>query len=117
FDRVYAVKTPIKLSPLLNATSRIMVEKYTADYSRDELLREALNEYVKQNLSQEDKVDLFNSVKFELELFRNASPGNQTVPDLDEAGNVLRSVEELENETEEELIRAWGIRNNDASKD
>ena len=116
FDRVYAVKAPIKLSPLLNATSRILVEKYTTDFSRDELLREALDEYIKQNLSQEDKLDLFNSVKFELDLFRNGNAANQTVPECDAAGNVLRTVEELEKETEDLLIQAWGIRNNDHSK-
>ena len=116
FDRVYAVKTPIKLSPLLNATSRILVEKYATNFSRDELLREALNEYIKQNLSQEDKVDLFNSVQFELKLFRNAKKENQTVPEVDDNGQILRTVEELEKETEEEITQAWGIRKNDYAK-
>ena len=116
FDRVYAVKTPIKLSPLLNATSRILVEKYATNFSRDELLREALNEYIKQNLSQEDKVDLFNSVQFELNLFRNSKKENQTVPEVDDNGQILRTVEELEKETEEEIIQTWGIRKNDTSK-
>ncbi|EAC2654594.1 hypothetical protein CY675_14830 [Listeria monocytogenes] len=116
FDRVYAVKTPIKLSPLLNATSRILVEKYATNFSRDELLREALNEYIKQNLSQEDKVDLFNSVQFELNLFRNAKKENQTVPDVDDRGRTIRTVEEIEKETEEELIQGWGIRKNEVAK-
>ena len=116
FDRVYAVKTPIKLSPLLNATSRILVEKYATNFSRDELLREALNEYIKQNLSQEDKVDLFNSVQFELNLFRNAKKENQTVPDVDDRGQTIRTVEEIEKETEEELIQGWGIRKNEVAK-
>ncbi|MGM8141471.1 hypothetical protein [Enterococcus italicus] len=116
FDRVYAVKTPIKLSPLLNAMSRILVEKYVTNFSRDELLREALNEYIKQNLSQEDKVDLFNSVQFELNLFRNAKKENQTVPDVDDRGQIIRTVEEIEKETEEELIQGWGIRKNEVTK-
>lgn len=116
FDRVYAVKTPIKLSPLLNATSRILVEKYATNFSRDELLREALNEYIKQNLSQEDKVDLFNSVQFELNLFRNAKKENQTVPDVDDRGQTIRTVEEIEKETEEELIQGWGIRKKEVAK-
>lgn len=116
FDRVYAVKTPIKLSPLLNATSRILVEKYATNFSRDELLREALNEYIKQNLSQEDKVDLFNSVQFELNLFRNAKKENQTVPDVDDRGQIIRTVEEIEKETEEELVQGWGIRKNEVAK-
>lgn len=75
-----------------------------------------MDEYIKQNLSQEDKLDLFNSVKFELDLFRNGNAANQTVPEYDAAGNVLRTVEELEKETEDLLIQAWGIRNNDHSK-
>ena len=116
FDRVYAVRTPIKLSPLLNATSRILVEKYATNFSRDELLREALNEYIKQNLSQEDKVDLFNSVQFELNLFRNAKKENQTVPDVNDRGQTIRTVEEIEKETEEELIQGWGIRKNEVAK-
>ena len=116
FDRVYAVKTPIKLSPLLNATSRILVEKYATDFSRDELLREALNEYIRQNLSQEDKVDLFNSVKFELDLFRHGKVANETVPEVDDRGQTIRTVEEIEKETEEELIQGWGIRKNEVAK-
>ncbi len=38
--------------------------------TRDELLRKALDEYIKQNLTQEDKQDLFNDVVKELDLFR-----------------------------------------------
>ena len=54
FDKVYSTKHPLKLSTLLNATSRVLVEKYETNMTRDELLRKALDEYIKQNLTQED---------------------------------------------------------------
>ena len=53
FDRVYAVKTPIKLSPLLNATSRILVEKYATNF----LLILRLNHFVfTMNIAQADNL-------------------------------------------------------------
>ena len=109
FDRIYAAKQPLKLSPLLNATSRILVEKYETDISRDELLRQALDEYIKQNLSQEDKLDLFNDVLKDLDIFRTAKPENATVPELDENGDTIRTAEEIESSTEKDIIRRWGL--------
>jgi len=109
FDRVYAAKQPLKLSPLLNSTSRILVEKYETNISRDELLRQALDLYIKQNMSQEDKLDLFNDVIKDLNLFREAKPENATVPEIDENGNVLRSVEEIQADTEKDIIQNWGL--------
>jgi len=106
FDRVYSAKQSIKLSPLTNSTASIMVEKYETNVTKDELLRKALNGYIKQNLSLEDKQDLLNSVLVELELFRTQFP---TVPELDGRGNVIRSVEEIEQKTIEDLYEQWGI--------
>ena len=86
FDKVYSTKHPLKLSTLLNATSRVLVEKYETNMTRDELLRKALDEYIKQNLTQEDKQDLFNDVVKELDLFREKYP---IVPELDDRGEHL----------------------------
>ncbi|WP_369903953.1 hypothetical protein [Enterococcus faecium] len=69
-DRVYITKNPLKLSVLLNITSKLLVEKYETDTTRDELLRKSLDNYIRKNLTQEDKQDLFCDVIKELELFR-----------------------------------------------
>jgi hypothetical protein len=89
FDKVYSTKHPLKLSTLLNATSRVLVEKYETNMTRDELLRKALDEYIKQNLTQEDKQDLFNNVMKELDLFREKYP---IIPELNERGDIVKSV-------------------------
>lgn len=109
FDRVYATKQPLKLSPILNSTSRILVEKYLTNMSRDELLRQALNSYIKQNLSQEDKLDLFNDLIKDLELFRSSKLENETVAEVDDSGAIIRSTDEIEQETEADIIQSWGI--------
>ena len=102
FDKVYAVK----LSALTNATASIMVEKYETNMKKDELLRKALNEYIRLNLSQEDKNDLLNSVALELDLFREAHP---IIPDVDIDNNVIRSSEEIKQETFTDIKKQWGI--------
>lgn len=106
FDRSFSAQMPLKLSPLLNATSRVMVEKYETNLTRDELLRKALDEYIKQHLTQEDKQDLFNNVMRDIELFREKKP---TIPEIDTDGTIIRTVEEIEQETETFLHDSWGI--------
>ena len=106
FDRIYAAKAPLKLSSLLNATSRNIVEKYETGLTRDELLRKALDEYIKQNMSLEDKQELYNTVIKDLNLFRKKYP---TVPETDKDKNVIRSAAEIEQQTTEELKARWGI--------
>lgn len=106
FDRSFSAQMPLKLSPLLNATSRVMVEKYETNLTRDELLRKALDEYIKQHLTQEDKHDLFNNVMRDIELFREKKP---TIPEIDTDGTIIRTVEEIEQETETFLHDSWGM--------
>ncbi|EOS8016914.1 hypothetical protein HWD72_13730 [Enterococcus hirae] len=106
FDRSFSAQMPLKLSPLLNATSRVMVEKYETNITRDELLRKALDEYIKQHLTQEDKQDLFNNVMRDIELFREKKP---TIPEIDTDGTIIRTVEEIEQETETFLHDSWGM--------
>ena len=106
-DRVYATKAPLKLSTLLNATSRNLVEKYETELTRDELLRKALDEYIKQNLSLEDKQELYHAVLKDLDLFREQ---NETIPETDKAGNIIRTVEDIEKETATNLKFRWGIK-------
>lgn len=106
FDRSFSAQMPLKLSPILNATSRVMVEKYETNLTRDELLRKALDEYIKQHLTQEDKQDLFNNVMREIEMFREKKP---TIPETDVTGTVIRSVEEIEQETKMILRNNWGM--------
>lgn len=97
---------PLKLSPILNATSRVMVEKYETNLTRDEILRKALDEYIKQHLTQEDKQDLFNNVMREVEMFREKKP---TIPETDVDGNIIRTVSEIEEETQMILRTNWGM--------
>lgn len=106
FDRVYSTKKPIKLSALLDSTAKIIVEKYETNLTKDELLRKALDNYIKQNLTKEDKQDLFNNVLHELEIFRIKNP---TVPELDYNQNIVRNSEEIELETRKNLQKNWGI--------
>ena len=106
FDRSFSAQMPLKLSPILNATSRVMVEKYDTNLTRDELLRKALDEYIKQHLTQEDKQDLFNNVMREVEMFREKKP---TIPETDVDGTVIRTVSEIEEETQMILRTNWGM--------
>ncbi|EKC6595728.1 TPA: hypothetical protein J8O93_002882, partial [Enterococcus faecium] len=108
FDKVYSTKHPLKLSTLLNATSRVLVEKYETNMTRDELLRKALDEYIKQNLTQEDKQDLFNDVVKELDLFREKYP---IVPELDDRGEIIRTTSQIKQDTEDSLRKGWGMNN------
>ncbi|MGM0209196.1 hypothetical protein IGI96_003720 [Enterococcus sp. DIV0421] len=106
FDRSFSAQMPLKLSPILNATSRVMVEKYETNLTRDELLRKALDEYIKQHLTQEDKQDLFNNVMREIDIFRKKKP---TIPETDVDGTVIRTVSEIEEETQMILRTNWGM--------
>ncbi|MFC0616122.1 hypothetical protein [Enterococcus faecalis] len=106
FDKVYAAMQSVKLSALTNATASIMVEKYETNMKKDELLRKALNEYIRLNLSQEDKNDLLNSVALELDLFRETHP---IIPDVDIDNNLIRSPEEIKQETFTDIKKQWGI--------
>lgn len=106
FDRVYTTKSPLKLSALLNSISRNLVEKYETELTRDELLRKALNEYIKQNLPIEDKQELYTAVSKDLALFREKYP---TISEKDSQNNIIRSSIEIEQETSDSLKKAWGI--------
>jgi hypothetical protein len=106
FDRSFSAQMPLKLSPILNATSRVMVEKYETNLTRDEILRKALDEYIKQHLTQEDKQDLFNNVMREIEIFREKKP---TIPETDVDGTVIRTVDEIEEETRMTIRNNWGM--------
>ena len=89
FDKVYSTKHPLKLSTLLNATSRVLVEKYETNMTRDELLRKALDEYIKQNLTQKYPI----------------------VPELDDRGEIIRTTSQIKQDTEDSLRKGWGMNN------
>ncbi|EAF5802294.1 hypothetical protein I1B29_003042, partial [Listeria monocytogenes] len=86
YDRIYVASQPIKLSALLNSTSRVLNEKYMAGYTRDEILRLALDSYIKMNFTKEDKIDLYRDVSKELNLFREKHP---TIPRDDMTEEVI----------------------------
>ncbi|MCS8592895.1 hypothetical protein [Enterococcus faecium] len=91
-DRVYITKNPLKLSVLLNITSKLLVEKYETDTTRDELLRKSLDNYIRKNLTQEDKQDLFCDVIKELELFRKKNP---ILPEVSKDGTIIQTVDQI----------------------
>ncbi|WP_225744995.1 hypothetical protein [Marinilactibacillus sp. Marseille-P9653] len=106
FDRVFSASQPIKLSAILNATSRILSETHMSEYSRDEILRAALDDYIKVNLTKEDKKALLNEVTKDLNTYRLKNP---TLDKLDEDGNILENAKEIEEETERVIAKKWGI--------
>lgn len=106
FDRVFVASQPLKLSALLNNTSRTLTEKYMSEYTRDELLRKALNDYIKLNMTKEDKKALLNDVMKDLEFYREKNP---TLPQVDEQGGIIKTIEEIEKETESQIKKSWGI--------
>lgn len=106
FDKVFAAKQSIKVSALLNSISRVLSEKYMAGRSRDEIIRRALNEYIKQSLTKEDKLDLLADVERDLEVFRRDNP---TIDQIDENGEISRTAEELEAETSNYLRDSWNL--------
>ncbi|MDT2640828.1 hypothetical protein P7D31_11980 [Enterococcus dongliensis] len=106
FDRTHASKQPIKLSTILNSTSRTMVEKYETSLNKDELLRKALDFYIKQNLTKEDKFDLLRDVTRDLDIFREKNP---TIEMVDEEGTIIKTAKQIEDDTERDLRRRWGI--------
>ena len=108
YDRAHASKQPIKLSTILNSTSRSMVEKYETSLNKDELLRKALDFYIKQNLTKEDKIDLLRDVTRDLEIFREKNP---TIEMVDEEGNIIKTAKQIEDETLNDLRKRWGIDN------
>lgn len=106
FDRIYVASQPLKLSALLNSTSRILTEKYLAQYTRDEILRLALDSYIKLNFTKEDKLDLFQDIMKELDLYREKNP---TIPQIDSDGEILLSSQDIEKQSAEEIRKNWGL--------
>lgn len=106
YDKVYNASQPIKLSALLNAITRNFTEKYATEYTKDEILRLALNEYVKRELVKEDKQELLQSVLTDLEIFRDKHP---TLTQIDEEGNIIKTNEEIEAETIAYIQKSWGM--------
>lgn len=106
-DRVYTASSAIKVSALLNSISRLMTEKYLTEYTRDEVLRKALDEYIRSTLTQEDKKALLQDIEVELALFRKKNP---TVPELDENNQVIKSVDEIEKETLKTIADRWQVK-------
>lgn len=105
-DQVYSAKSPLKLSTITVSLTRILSEKYMAENTRDEILRLSLDNYIKHHFTKEDKQDLFNDLTRELELFREKYPTN---PVYNEEGILIKTPEQVEKETLESIIKAWGI--------
>lgn len=105
-DKAISATQSIKVSALLNSVLRILIEKYMTSNGKDEILRIALNDFIKLNFNKEDKQDLLISLTKELELYREKNP---TIPKMSEDGRILRTVSEIEAETIANIKKEWGI--------
>lgn len=110
YDQVFTSKSPLKLSAIVVSLTRILSEKYMAESTRDEILRLALNNYVKHHFTKEDKQDLLNDIERELVIFRKQNP---TFSQYDEQGILEKTPEEIEAETLKYLIDEWGLKSYD----
>ena len=106
-DPIYATSKSIKLSVLLNSISRNLNEKYETELTRDEILRKALNDYIKQNMTKEDKEDLLKNVIKDLDIYRFKNP---IIPIIDEDGTLIRNPEDIAEDAIKELKENWGMR-------
>ncbi|MDH6364482.1 hypothetical protein M2139_001527 [Enterococcus sp. PF1-24] len=107
-DRVLVTTNgkPIKISPLLHSVSTILTEKYQTELTRDEILREAIDQYIRSKLNKEDKQSLFLDLERELELYREKHP---TLAEYDKEGNLVRRPDEIEEYTAEQIKKRWEI--------
>lgn len=107
FDRVYTTSQSVKLSALLNSTLRVLTSKYMTGESKDDILRKALNDYVKHNLTKEDKQDMLNDLQKDLSLFRIKNP---TLDEVNENGEIILTAKQVEEKTMKDLERSLGLK-------
>lgn len=106
FDKTLATSNSIRLSFVLNTLTKILVEKYEVDTTKDELLRKALNEFIKTHYTLEDKQDIYTNLQNEIENYRIKNP---TLDNVDIDGNIIESSEEIEKRNAQALREAWAM--------
>ena len=77
---------------LLNAITKNFNGKFSEELTHDEILRIVLNDYIKQNMTKEDKEDILKDVLEDLKLFRT---------------NNQKEIEEL---TLNNIQKDWGMK-------
>ena len=97
-DKAFKVSQSVKLSAISNSTLRLLTEKYSTDKTKDEIIREALTEYIVTHLEKEERSLLLKDLEKELSLFREKEQ-NKTITLTDIEGNIIKSAEEIEKET------------------
>lgn len=105
-DKVFKSTASVRLSAVVNSTLKLLTEKYMADKSKDEILREALNEYIVTYLEKDDRILLLKDLEKDLDLFREKNP---IVSLIDEDGNIIKSKESIEKETLETLRNGFKL--------
>lgn len=95
-DKALKATSSVRLSAASNSILRELTEKYATDKTKDEIIIEALNEYVVTHLEKDDRILLLNDLKKDLAIFREKHP---TISIMDEYGNVIQTKEEIENKT------------------
>lgn len=106
-DKVLKSSSSVRLSAVVNSILKLLTEKYAADKTKDEIMREALNEYVVTHLEKDDRILLLKDLEKDLDLFRQKNP---TVSLTDEYGKVIKGKEEVENETLEMLREGFKLK-------
>lgn len=106
-DTIYKATKPVKVSPLNDIILRNLTGTYMTNRSRDEIMREALDEYIVSRLAVEDKQVLYDQVIKEANLFREKNPIRI---EYDENGVPLNDENEVIAEFEKQLKNNWKIR-------
>lgn len=106
-DKTLKATSSVRLSAASNSILKLLTEKYASNKTKDEIVIEALNEYVVTHLEKDDRILLLNDLKKDLNLYREKHP---TLSVIDEDGNVIKTAEEIENETIEKFKEGFKLK-------
>ncbi|GFH41287.1 hypothetical protein [Pseudolactococcus insecticola] len=106
YDQTLKSSTPLKISALLNSILKYASSTILAGQSKNEIMMTAITRLIVQNYNMEDREQLFNFVINDLEIYRNLHPTTEVV---DEAGNVIKTAEQIEKETYTNLKSDWNL--------
>lgn len=106
-DKVLKSTSSVRLSAIVNSILKLLTEKYVTNKTKDEIVREALNEYVVTHLEKDDRILLLKDLEKDLNIFRQKNP---TVSLTDEYGRVIKGREEIESETLELLKEGFKLK-------
>ena len=106
-DSIFRIKKSVKISAYLDIILKNLIEKYATGRTKDDILTEALLEYIEKRYSNEDKEDMFRDINNEVKILREEK-GVVIEHDID--GNVIKSREDIEREFEERLRKSLRLK-------